>query len=210
MKIKLVFLACALSCLGLQAQKLQVGVAYAPEFDYFQGQRLAYGFDYSFRLAAFVEFNPVERIGIRGSLFPSVYGATYTGGGNPFGQNGQNGQSVEQFSRIDLDISGEVHYYMVEVNNVTIKGIVGMLFPANVFERVFYFNQSFGEQNGINFLTPEIMLGPGISWNSGRSFNTIIELLYRRRFDSFSRINRPSVASIEFRIGLSWVLLGKN
>jgi hypothetical protein len=100
-----------------------------------------------------------------------------------------------------------VHYYLVEVSNVTIKGIGGMLFPANVFERVFYFNQSFGERNGVNFFTPEIMLGPGISWNSGRNFNTIIEALYRRRVDGF---NRFSTATVEFRIGLCWVLLGKN
>lgn len=201
MKVKLVFLVLMLAGFGLQAQKLQVGVMYAPEFDYFQGRRIPYGFNYNVRLGAFIEANPIDRVGLRGSLFPSIYGATYAGGVTPFGVG------VEQLNRIDLDISGELHYYLIEISGVTIKGIAGMLFPANVYEQVFQANQSFGRRNGINFLTPEIMLGPGISWNPGKNFNTIAELFYRRALDGF---NRFSIATIEFRIGLCWTLLGNR
>ncbi len=200
MKSHLLLLLICLGSLSLSAQKLQVGAAFAPDLDYFQGQRLGYGFDYNFRLGFFVEANPIDRVGLRGGLLPNLYGASYQGGNNPFGP------SIEQFSRLDLDITAELRYYFIEVNQVTIIGIAGMLFPANVYERVFYYNQSF-EQNGLNFRTPEILLGPGVSWNSGRNFNTFVELLYRRAFNAFQPF---SVATIELRLGLSWDILGKD
>ena len=201
MKFRLLFWGLLLSCICLQGQKIQVGVAYAPEFDYFQGRRLAYGFDYNVRLGGFVELNPIDRVGVRGSIFPAVYGATYQSSGSPFGQG------IEQFARVDFDISGELHYYFVEINNVMIKGVAGLLFPANLYERVFYFNQAIGQQNGLNFLTPEIMVGPAISLNSGRNFNTNVGVIYRRALNAFQPF---SIATLEVRIGLSWVLLAKN
>lgn len=201
MKFRLIFWGLLLSCVCLQGQKIQVGVAYAPEFDYIQSRRLAYGFDYNVRLGGFVELNPIDRVGVRGSIFPHVYGATYQNSGNP------NFPNVEQLFRLDLDISGEVHYYFVEINNVLIKGVAGVLFPANLYGRTSLYNQSIGQQNGLNFQTPEIMLGPAISLNSGRNFNTNVGLLYRRPIISNTLFR---FSTLEVRIGLSWVLLAKN
>ena len=201
MKSRILCFFLCLSCLGLSAQKLQVGGSLAPDFDYFRGQRLSYGLDYYLRLGAFVEVKPVERIGLRGGLFPHFYGATYLGTGSPFGP------SIEQFSRLDLDISAELRYYVVEISQVTIVGIAGILIPANVYERVFYFNQAGGQRNGINFFVPEILIGPGITWNSGRKFNTYVEAVYRRGLNSFEPF---SIGTVDIRVGLSWDILGKN
>jgi len=130
---------------------------------------------------------------------PLLFGAT-------FQNNNPLLSGVSLFTSFDMYIAAELRFYAFQVNDVTLAFSGGFLFPVNIYNRSFFFNQGGAENSGFTFFTPEITLGPGIVWDPGKRTKVVFDFIYRRALNNF---NQFGVAVIDMRLGLSWHILGK-